>query len=110
MKAIVATERVLFSQRPLVVALPAMGAMARIMLFSVQASVNENIAPKLNPVEKIRFWSMQSCGAEAIHHRVAESDVLAVRVPPPEARCPGSPDPRARRGSPGRCSRVESPK
>ena len=34
--------------------------MARIMLISVQASVNENIAPKLNPVEKIRFWSTQS--------------------------------------------------
>ena len=32
-----------------------MGAMARCWLFAVQASVNENIAPKLNPVEKIRF-------------------------------------------------------
>ena len=55
MNAIVATERVLSSQRPLVVAFPASGAIARILLISVQASVNENIAPKLKPVENMRF-------------------------------------------------------
>ena len=73
-----------FAQPPLVCVLPAMGAMARCMLSAVQASVNVNMAPKLNPVEKIRFSSTQSCGAEAIHHRVGKRDVLAARVPPAE--------------------------
>jgi hypothetical protein len=58
MKANVATARSPSSQGPLVVALPAWGAIARILPSCEQASVNENMAPKLKPVEKIRFSSM----------------------------------------------------
>jgi len=60
-KDITATERVLFSQPPLVCVLPAIGAMPRCPLAAVQPKVNENIAPKLKPVEKTRFVSTQSC-------------------------------------------------
>ena len=80
-KPITATERVLFSHRPLVVELPAIGAIARCMLFSVQASVNENIAPKLKPVEKMRaaLYVLQGANDPRVPQSEAEQIVQAVR-------------------------------
>src|SRR6187402_1331193 len=66
--------------------------MARVLPSCEQASVNENIAPKLKPVEKILFSSMHSCELKrsSIACRKATSSPPAFPQPRPLPRksCP----------------------